>query len=1121
MQSLRLAIRRSAAQSGLLTAIGAVSLVLSALIVGCVGYLSISDLANTRRFVAEAPPTARALQVEAKLDADPAAQSGIADKLFGELFDGLPVEISRSLTDYPIPAAIVNPEVSDSQNSESRGSQSQNSKSQNPESQDTESQDPSGTSTPLQLENGHEARITPASDAELDTHARLTAGSWIAAESGAEPDGTVQGVLQSKAAEQLGLKVGDILELGLTGHAIRVKIVGTWLPTDSNDPRWFSDPGVATGIAKPAGDGTPSFGPLIVDERALPSFGPIPSVHWTISVETDRVDPETLAQLGTVATRLTQNLVDLEGLEENQVVVYGALADTAATVERGLNSVRGVTPIGILLVSLIGLISLAQLARLLSLARRPENALLRSRGASANWLTLAGLGEALLVALIGCGLGVVAAALSLVALFDESSLGFVVWELGALVAAAVVVIFGVVASIDAARIAKRDAVNDSGRVRSAATVGATVLALAAAGVSVWQLLLYGSPVVATASGGTALNPLAVIAPALSLIALALVFLLIFGPLTSLWQQLATARKKLQPSFSARQVARGIAGFAVAVLVVTLAIGGLAVAAGYSGSWRDLGERNARLSTGGSAQIVLTKSDFPPAGSVEVTGSEYLTVPGVKAVAPVFTTPLSIGDSDGGQLTAIPANAIQAVVDSIDGNIDTIALAKKLGTFEQMGIPLPAGTKAVKLNVGIEIQDGMGEPATTTGYAETTLWFQDSVGALSSKTLPAIDLGTLSSDDKAPANFTVELGESSYDRWLVAIDYSVSADNFNSWVQVHYDSLEAVTGSGTQKVPLDTSKWGNLQFSSFAFSTVPDTDGLSLGLAATRVVGNKLRMMYVDASITPNGFQYNYGDDPVPVAVTEEFAKAYNLKPGGTVDLRFEGSGLSVKTIVAAVVPILPGVQAKNQALVDLNKLNDYILRNSSIAPSANQIWLATNATSPADQSKLAPDIRNTLPEGASLTLPTDLIQDSFSTPAEIALWICAIGSLLLALISLGAVTITIGRARKVEVPVLRAVGLSAGQQSKSRLGELIAVMALSVLFGLAGGIAVSALTVLPLAKSAILNLPPGLNPGLVFNLTYGGVLLAAALLAMLLIGIVSAASVRRQALDTDERIETR
>ncbi len=1111
MQSFGLAIRRSAAQAGLLSAIAAVSLVLSALIVGCVGYLNISDLANTQRFVAEVAPTARALQIEAKLDADPDAQSQIADKLFGKLFNGLPIAVSRTLTDYPVSAAILNPEGSESQGSDSQGSDSSGS----------DSQGSGEESTPLQLGNGQEARITPAADAELEGHARLTSGSWIAAASGVEPDGTIQGVLQSKAAEQLGLKVGDILELGLTGHVIKVKIVGTWLPTDANDPRWFSDPGISTGNARPAGDGTPSFGPLIVGESALPSFGPVPFVHWTISVDAGKVDPGSLASLGTVATKLTGNLVDLEGLEKNQVVVYGTFADTAATVERGLNSVRGVTPIGILLVSLIGLISLAQLARLLSLARRPENALLRSRGASANWLTFAGLGEALLVAVIGCGLGVLAAALSLVALFGESSLGFVVWEFGALVAVAVVAIFGVVASRDAARIAKRDAVDDSGRARSAATVGATVLALAAAGVSVWQLLLYGSPVVATANGGTALNPLAVIAPALSLIALALVFLLIFGPLTSLWQRLASARRRLQPSFSARQVARGIAGFAVAVLVVTLAIGGLAVAAGYSGSWRDLGERNARLSTGGSTQVILTKSDFPPAGSAEVTGSEFLTVPGVKAVAPVFTTPLSIGDNDEGQLTAIPATDIGAVVDGIGGNIDTAALGKKLGTFQQMGIPLPAGTTAVKLSAGVEVQDDAGEPATTTGYAGTTLWFQNSVGVLSAKSLPAIDLGTLSSNEATPTNFTVELGESSYDRWLVAIDYSVSADNYNSWVQIHYDSLEAVTGSGTQKVPLDTSKWGNLQFYSFASSTIPDTDGLSLGLPATRVVGNSLRMMYVDASITPNGFEYGYGDDPVPVAITEEFAKGYNLKPGGSVDLRFEGSGLTVKTIVAAVVPVIPGTQAKNQALVDLNKLNDYILRNSSIAPSANQIWLATNAASPVDQSKLAADIRKALPDGASLTLPTGVIQDSFSTPAEIALWICAIGSLLLALISLGAVTITIGRARKVEIPALRAVGLSAGQQSKSRLGELIAVMALSVLFGLAGGAAVSALTVLPLVKSAILNLPPGLSPGLVFNLTYGGVLLAAALLAMLLIGVLSAASVRRQALDTDERIETR
>src|SRR5690606_11573816 len=127
---------------------------------------------------------------------------------------------------------------------------------------------------------------------------------------------------------------------------------------------------------------------------------------------------------------------------------------------------------------------------------------------------------------------------------------------------------------DSIRLARRDAVDDSGRSRTAATVGTTVLALAAAGLAVWQSLLYGSPLITDASGHTSVNPLAVVAPTLALIAIALVVLVIFGPLTAAWQRIAAARRGLQPSYSARQVARGLSSYAVAVLVVALGVGGL-------------------------------------------------------------------------------------------------------------------------------------------------------------------------------------------------------------------------------------------------------------------------------------------------------------------------------------------------------------------------------------------------------------------------------------------------------------------------------------------------------------------------------------------------------------------
>ncbi len=1074
MRSMRLAIRRSAAQSGLLSTVGAVALVLTALVVGLIGYLDFAAAASTRDYFAGTAPTARGVQVETKLGDDPAAQTAEAEALFAREFEGRPVEVTRTLTDFPLVAALDGEQLS--------------------------------------LADGREARITPASDAGLVDHATLVAGAWPGTASGSgAADDPIPGALQAKAAEQLGLSIGDVVDLGPAGNAKRVEIVGTWLPRDVDDPRWFSDPGVTTGNAVPAGDGTDSFGPLMVDEAVLPSLGPVPFVHWTIIVDAGRVAPADLAPLGSIATNLRQDIIDEGTIGKGDILVSGSLAQTTTTVQRGLGSVRGVAPVGILLVGLIGIIALVQLARLLSLARRPENALLRSRGASAQWLTATGVAEALLVAALGCTLGFAAAAGVLLWLFGESALAFAPWEFAGLVALAVLAIYGTTAFLDSIRLAQRDTVDDSGRTRAAATIGTAVLALAGAGVAVWQSFLYGSPIVTSASGRTVVDPLVVVAPTLALIAIALVLLVAFGPLTAAWQRIATRRPRLQPAYSARQVARGIGGYAVAVLVVTLAVGGLVIAAGYSGSWRSLGERNAQLTAGADARIMLPGPDFPLAGAEPVTGEEFLDVPGVTQAAPVFSMPLSIGDHDAGRLTAIPATAIGSVVNDAGGTVDLTALESTFSDYEQRGIELPPGTTSLSLDATVTVTSpGSEAPGRTKGYAGTTLWFQDSEGGVSSATLPQVSVSSLDPGDSLTTPFTVDLPPTEATRWLVAIDYSVRADS--AWIEMRYGGLEATTPSGTRPVALDTQGWMDLRHTTFANATTPDADGLTLGLPGTRLVSNNLRMMDVDAQpLATGGVMFN-SPFTIPVVVTQEFAEDYDLAIDDALDLRFAGSGLVVKSTVAAITPTLPGIPTAHPALADLNELNDYLLRESPVVPRANQVWLATDGPVSLD---------DVLPPGARIVTPANATDDSFAAPAELALWIAAIGCLLLAAISLGAVALTVARARRGEVAVLRAVGLSARQQSRSRRAELSAIVLLSVLFGLLGGVVVSALTAVSLARSAILGIPGGLSASLSFALVPGAGLLGVALVVMLGIATISAMGVRRQALDTDERLETR
>lgn len=1071
MHALSLASRRSAAQSGLLATVCAVALVLSGILVGLTGYLEISATENTRAAFANAAPTAGALQVETKLADDAAAQSEAATTLLSREFAGVANTVHRSLEDFPLKASL--------------------------------------NGVPLTVPGGQdEARVTVGSSTELEENATIVAGDWPSATSGT----AISGALQADAAKKLGIAVGDELSFG-TGAGAVVTIVGTWLPKDAEDPLWFSNPGVATGQAVPAGDGTASFGPLMVDEADLLALGTVPFVRWTMVLDTASITPEQLDQIGAAAANLRQVIIDGQEIGKGDILVSGTLGETVSTIQHALNAVRGVTPVGTLLVALMGLITLAQLARLLSLARRPENALLRSRGASAQWLTVSGLVEAVIVAVLGCAVGFVAAAGVLAALFGSAlsstgAIAFAPWEYAALVALAVVVIYGTTALLDSARIAQRDSIDDSGRARTAATIGTAVLALAAAGVAVWQSLLYGSPLVTNATGRQVVDPLAVVAPTLALVAISLTLLVAFGPLTDAWQRFATKRRGFQPSYSARQVARGLGSYAVAVLVIVLAVGGLTVASAYSGSWAALAGRSAALTAGADVRVDLTDNALPPAGPVPVTGVPYLAVDGVTAAAPALSTPITMGGDGVGRLLAIPSGEITGVVSSADGAWDTSALASPLPKTEPAGIELPAGTTGIRLDATLRVtQDGEAPATGIDGFVRTALWFQNSAGAIMTVAFPAVDAALPVTE----SSFEASLPASDTAWWLAAIDYSVKAGTGR--LVTSYHNLVATTPEGERAVALDTSTWGDNHLGAIDIVVRPDVDSLAIEPGAIGAQQGFVRLSDVDAGVVAGGFPSFTPPQPVPLVVSAELARHYGIGIDDPFEIRFTGTGLVVPGTIVGVVPLIPGIQSPNTVVTDLTALNTYILRTSQFIPTANQVWLSTSG--PVD---LGP----ALPKGAEVvTARTAGGNQSFSVPAELALWIAAAGCLLLAAISLGAVALTIGRSRRGEVIVLRAVGVSAREQSSARLKELLAVIGIALLFGVLNGLAVSWLTIANLAKSAVIGVPLGLQATLQFALVTGVALFAIGLVVLLVIAVSYAARVRRQALDTDERLETR
>lgn len=502
----------------------------------------------------------------------------------------------------------------------------------------------------------------------LAERATLVEGRWAT--------GAFEGVLQDSAARALAVSPGAVVSLA-DGHAIT--ITGTWQPRDALDPVWFADPLAATGSA---GD---AFGPLVVDEALVESMRPF--ARWVLFPEPTLVTADAIPTIVGAAATLRDALGASDAVGTGNVLVEGGLPDLASRLEGSLGALAGVAPVPAVLLGALGLVALVELARLLVRVRMVETGVLRVRGASAARLSATTATEAAVLAIPASVLGVGLAALAT---------GVAVWGIAGALVVSTAAIFAVVVGLDARRPLNRETAMDSGRGRQVAALGLVVLAIAAAVVSVWQFRLYGSPIVRGADGRAVVDPIAVLAPTLALVAGALLVVALAAPAAAALPTL-TRHARIGWALAGWQLARRITVFATPVLLVALAVGGTVVAATYGATW-DRAATIARESANGAAVRVISSWPLPETDQIE----------GIAAAAPVLTAALQAGD-DRVRLVALPAGLLDAVVASSDGAIDAPAIADAVSL--PPALPLPKGTSALVVT------------------ADATLWLVDEWGAV--------------------------------------------------------------------------------------------------------------------------------------------------------------------------------------------------------------------------------------------------------------------------------------------------------------------------------------------------------------------------------------------------------
>ncbi len=226
--------------------------------------------------------------------------------------------------------------------------------------------------------------------------------------------------------------------------------------------------------------------------------------------------------------------------------------------------------------------------------------------------------------------------------------------------------------------------------------------------------------------------------------------------------------------------------------------------------------------------------------------------------------------------------------------------------------------------------------------------------------------------------------------------------------------------------------------------------------------------------------------PIPAVITSAFADRFDLAVGDPLTLTSPVLVTGFDLVVAGTLSAVPGTTGTLGVLADLAAVSATLGEVDVAWNPLLETWFAST-----DPAATATAIA-TLAPGAQVRTHTAV---AAMTPTTGALWLAAIGGIVLAGAAMAASAALSGRARASETAVLRALGMSRRQLGAGARLEFSGVVVASIVVGAASGLVVCMLTVGSLARAATLGLPGALAVPLVFDLP-ALALASAALLAV-------------------------
>jgi len=835
--------------------------------------------------------------------------------------------------------------------------------------------------------------------------------------------------------------------------------------------------------------------PLLV-ERSV-SGG---TTTWTVGPDPERITAGDLdglrAGLHALPAAAAGRFADDGGASTRRA---GEVRGNTAVLVAAVSAVRAAAPVPLSVVVVAGAVALLLAGRLLAGARTTEDRRLRARGAPDGLLVgVAGL-EALVVGVIGAGVGSVAG--SAVAGARWGTSGPPTTAVIAVVAAGAVTVLVVGAVVGATvstfRGAEASAAPHPTRgavVRNSAVV---VLLVVLAGVAVWR---YRDTAAATAG-----DPLAVIAPAALLTALAVAGALVLSPVLAVLARVSSGRPGLVRPLGLRLAARdGRRLFVPAALLV------LAVASGVFTATVDTSTRSFLRDSERVEQGAALRADV--GGPLPLNGPSDLLPVGVRddgsaadGVRPVL------------RLTGAPGDAAQTVrtvrVVGLDTRVLPAMLPVAAQTFDAtravrglrtdlpgvaLGTSSTGGGRPLDLGVRTSVAsastvetapDGSTESSPTTGAdvaLQAVAWLVDDVGDVVPVTTSSRGLLIGGSAD-ARLTGTIPAGGP----WrLAALDLRFRGDADLDDVRVDVRSL-AVAGNA---VALPEDRWTAAPDAYDASGLRDDadsggTDG-GIGIGAPSLALAAQPGSTVGVRLMPDA------DRVVSVLAST----ATGSSTGDTVTVTGDWSSFRARVVGTAAT--IPGTDGGAAYLADLPALDQAVLAASQRPQRVREVWAAHDASRAALTAAL-PD--------AALSEPSTVLETGFARLVVLALLAGTAAALFCAVLVLAATAAAVARDRREEALGLRLSGVTASQQARLRAVGPALTSAFGLLVGIVAGTAAAALLGTAAVRASVPRAPAGLGVPLVPTWGVVVAVLSVAAAAGVVVTVVHAAAVRRAA----------